>query len=233
MDEIKIGYKKSPDKERRKDRMQLIAAGAGLMLSIMDSLETIAGIQKIIAGIIVIAAVINIIIAVKYDKVKDLFKNKLEPVLYRVNGFTFIIIGLNYQYMGSNYIQYSYYAIAIVFLIFLPRNIARYKSKQVLTLDNTGLNDKRTLLVRRKHLWSDIEIVDLKDSILEIKLKNKNKPAQYYLIITDDNTLKDLAQLLSARNEDAEFKLKISENIKMLILPDNTEETSEKTQEDI
>ncbi len=219
MNEVKITYNRmSPEKQRRVNRLTMFSAGIGLILSVSESMDSYSGILLVLPILLSVVGTASIIFAVKYDLFKDKFQGNIDVILLRVNGLTYLITGLNFQFTGGGTIQYVYYALVIAFLFVLPR-VFKNQNKSVLIMRNADMSDRRIPIFPPGTLqWPDINSVFLSKDVLEFKLGSKNKSRKYHLNTDSTESITDLTNELRTLTETKKIELVLGNPLDKIVI---------------
>lgn len=182
MNEIIIPYNTiSPQRQKFRDRIQLLGASICIVIGYSETLSFYTGIYFILPLIGFAIAVLNIIFIKYYKILVKKYGDKFEIFLIRTNGIIMLTTGIGYQITGSKYVQYAYYLLTILFFFILPWFILPAKKKR-LTLQFTGSG----IIVKKRiktviHKWQNIELFCIKKNVLKIKKSGKVKIFKYFL----------------------------------------------------
>ena len=121
MKELRLKYHRMSKKHQQKnDRMQLLFASFSFFVGYVDTLDHYSGILILIPIAAFILAFFNIVVAIWYTWFANRYGHNLEANIFRVNGIMMLITALSFQFIGKHNVQYVYYVIAILYLLFLP-----------------------------------------------------------------------------------------------------------------
>jgi len=180
---MKITYKSiSAKRQERRDRMQLFGAALGIVLGFMETLNIYTGISLIIPILGFALALVNVLIAKFYSTFQKKYGEKLELILFKINGFMMLITGLGFQFSGSKYVKYVYYILSLFFFIVLPYFLIPAKKKKfVLQLTDSEIIVNRFIFKAINYPWQEIETVFLNNEFLQLKTKQGKKSRKYFL----------------------------------------------------
>jgi hypothetical protein len=96
-----------------------------------------------------------------------------------------LITGIGFHISGSNYIQYAYYLLTILFIIIFPIFIVPIKNKRVMLKFTQSEFIVQKRISVSKNQWQNIELITLQKGVLKIKLLER-KSIKNYFIEPDD-----------------------------------------------
>ena len=210
---MKISYNtESSRRQERRDRLQLLAAVLGITVGFTETLNIYKGIAFVIPCLGFFVALVNLIIAGLYRKIRNRFGDNLELILTKINGFVMLITGLGFQIEGSGEIQYVYYALALVFFVLFPYFLLPAKKKKlIINLTDSQIIINRLLFKPVIHSWQDVEFISLKKELLQLKTKGGKKSKKYYLLTDDSQSRSEIADLINEIKRDSDYTFESKE----------------------
>lgn len=187
----------SPRRQEFIDKVQLLAASLGIFTGYADSLHIYKGVAILLPIVGYAVVLLNLLFVFFYKKIIKRLNYKFEALLLRLNGVMILATALGYQLTGSQYLQYVYYVVALIYLFVLPMIVLPVKNKRILRLTPSELLvNKRFKTV--SYLWQNMDWVRLDKFVLKIRENGKRKSfflvqdADQYNLLSD--FIKDIEQ---------------------------------------
>ena len=183
----------SPEKQQKRDRIQLISTAFVLFITAMDSLEQ-PSLPVVIATVMgwAIGAVL-VICVIRYNHLKGFMGSRFEMLLLRLTGGVFILDGVIKYLGGSRHVWILSIVLAIFYFAGLPTIIRRTQQKAVIVLDESGFRIKRWIGGFRRIDWDNVTSASCEKNLLIINIRGRKKPKTYTLD-TDDDRIKGYRQ---------------------------------------
>jgi len=212
MKELIINYSNiSPRRLVIMDKVQLIAAAAGIALGYYETWNKYEGISIIVPLTGFVIAFINILVVRFYGRLVNKYGNKFEIFLFRLNGIVLLITGISFQIFGAKYIQYVYYIIALFSFYIVPNFIIpAKKQKYYIHLSDTQIIVSR-FFSKNIFSWNEISSFKNNNGILVLKNNRSKRAAKFYLNDNEVN-IKALSSFLTKLKEDNNYIFEIEEN---------------------
>ena len=172
MESITLFYQRiSHKRQRRVNRSQAGAAALSLFLGLMDTqgiFENRLIIFPIFIGILII---VNVVLALKYDRLHAKMSHRFEVLLFRINGTALGATGLLCHLNGGRLVPYAYYALALVFIFYFPLFLPKLKDRRIILLNKWGLTVSRAVMKPRRIPWSVISDIQYSKFSLKIIIR--------------------------------------------------------------
>ena len=187
----------SPEKERRRDRLQLLSSAFVLFIALMDIFDapTTASVTLGMVGVAI--GVVYLFCAIRYNRLANFMGGKFEIFLYRLSGIVFLLNGTILKLQGSHTVYLIYFIMAIVWILWMPALSNRARRIALLKMDDQGLHYAFFRANDRTIGWDAITGIGPGTAPFTVSVKGRKKPRQFWLF-GDEETR---ARFVNAVNE--------------------------------
>jgi hypothetical protein len=165
------------------------------------------GLLSLIPVVAFILSIINIIIVLRYSRFEQKYGNKLQAMIFRINGIMMLITALSFQFIGEHNVQYVYYLISILYLVILPEMIINKRSKMMMKFLPQLIVVDQSFRKPVEYFWKDIKTISHKEQLLTIERKHTGKIKKHYLIFKKNTEKVELQELLEIKQNEYGFVL--------------------------
>ncbi len=198
----------SPERQRKRDRIQLLFASIALGAGFFDSFSSYRGFLVLVPILAFVFAAANIVVFFIFNYLYRRFGEKFEISLLRMNGVLLLFTGFSFHFVGRHHVQYVYYAFGFLYLFVLPALVRRRRKNRYIVFFTDRLKLYRIIRPVKEILWQNLESVVLFKGILELKkIGKKNK--KYHLDLSDKDMTVRLKKFLKGLKKNYSINLQV------------------------
>ncbi len=185
---ITVAYHtKSKKTRKRTERIQLIATGLTMLLSLMDPVKDATLFYLVIRITAIILGIFLIGSGLRYERALKLLGDHFETTFTRLSGIVLLLGGILLRMQGSKGAYLVQIIVGILFIAGLPIIIKRIKGALQLRADKDGITYSKRFHGYRTIPWEEIGSISFSDAVLVLKSKKNNRSRTFYLEKDDSN----------------------------------------------
>jgi len=209
MQTISFNYGIMSRKDQRKsDRIQLFFATFSLIMGYLDSLQDYTGWLILIPVVSLTIALFNTGIVILYNKIDKKYGWHMEAIIFRIAGMMILLSALGFQFIGHHHVQYVLYAMALLYLIILPKFVIQIRPKMIINFQHVRIQVLRPLMAHSLELsWQDITAIEVNKNLIKIKNTKRKKFRKFFLYSENPEDLFTLENLLNLKQKEYGFAL--------------------------
>ncbi len=193
MESITLFYTRISEKrQRRANRLQSASAAFGLLAGLMDgpeAFQTTGFIIPILFGLLIL---VNLSVAILYDRLKSILSHRFEALLFRINGMAMLVTGILFHLTGKDQIQYAYYFLSIAYFLLLPWLFARLQKRRKVSFDKSGVTISRITRKLDFRPWSAMTEIRWSGNTIHLAIKGR-RDKKFHLIQNQNVGLQEAA----------------------------------------